>query len=259
MTPVSGVGVLRLPERCQAKLHGWKMFAGSVSTAEVEQTVYPYALPGLKEAFLAARRSRQSEISSVFQDYANQRGRSKRDVTSDEFLLSKGLDYQRLWEMVDTAHAQQDVDGFPIVDQHWSTKMVIGLLAGVCAAMALLLGTMWWLCSINDRLDGTEEELASFLAEAERFLRDLFGANNGGASLAQRQRTVVSTRLEAAEDQIAQIKQKLSNSGASGMQFNRDSPHPPDTIPEYPLYSSDVHGRRSRGGHTIFRRRHELQ
>lgn len=98
VTPVSGVGILRLPERCQATLNGWKMFAGSVSTAEVEQTVYPYALPGLKEAFRTARMSRQSEISSVFQDYANQKhGRHKRDVGSEEFLLSKGLDYQRLW------------------------------------------------------------------------------------------------------------------------------------------------------------------
>ena len=260
VTPVSGVGVLRLPERCQAKLQGWKMFAGSVSTAEVEQTVYPHALPGLKEAFLTIRRNRQSEISSVFQDYANQRhGRHKRDVTSDGFLLSKGLDYQRLWEMVDTAHTQQDVDGFPILNQHWSTKMVIGLLAGIAAALALLLGTTWWLCSINNRLDGTEEELVSFLAEAETFLRDFFGAINGGDSLAQRQRTVIKTRLEEAEEQITQLKQKLSNSGAPGMQFNRDPPHPPEAIPEYPRYSPGIHERRTRGGRTIFHRRHELQ
>ena len=55
VTPVSGMGILHLPERCQASLIGWKMFAGSDSTAEVEQTIYPYTLPGLKEAFRTAR------------------------------------------------------------------------------------------------------------------------------------------------------------------------------------------------------------
>ena len=139
--------------------------------------------------------------------------------------------------MVDTAHVQQDVDGFPILDQHWSTRMVIGLLAGISAAMALLLGTTWWLCSINGRLDGTEEELDSFLSGAEKFLGDLFGATDGRDSLARRYRDVIKTRLEEAEGQISRLKLKLSGSRAPGMQFNNDSPHPPDPIPEYPLYT----------------------
>ena len=61
------------------------------------------------------------------------------------------------------------------------------------------------------------------------------------------------------EEQITQLKQKLSNSGAPGMQFNRDPPHPPEAIPEYPRYSPGIHERRTRGGRTIFHQRHELQ
>ena len=53
--------------------------------------MYPYALPGLKEAFRNARMNRRTEISSFFQDYANLRnGRRKRDTDSVEFLMTKG-------------------------------------------------------------------------------------------------------------------------------------------------------------------------
>ena len=89
--------------------------------------------------------------------------------------------------------------------------------------------------------------------------QDLFGATNGRDSLARRHRDVIKTRLEEAEGQISQLKLKLSGSGAPGMQFNNDSPHPPDPIPEYLLYTPGTRQKRTRGGWGIFRRTHELQ
>ena len=156
--------------------------------------------------------------------------------------------------MVDTAHAQQDMDGYPVFNHHWSTKVVVGLLAGITVAMAILLGTAWWLRYLNCRLDGTEEEFESFMSGAEKFLEDLFGD-----SLARRHRKVIKARIEEAEGQISQLKLKLSVSRTPGMQFNEDSPCLPDPIPDYPVYAPGNCGLRTRGGRTIFRKNHELQ
>ena len=108
--------------------------------------------------------------------------------------------------MVDTAHAQQDMDGYPVFNHHWSTKVVVGLLAGITVVMALLLGTAWWLCYLNCRLDGTEEELESFMSGADKFLEDLFGEANGHDSLARQHRKVIKARIKEAE-----IRSRSSN------------------------------------------------
>ena len=97
------------------------------------------------------------------------------------------------------------------------------------------------------------------MSGAEKFLEVLFGEANGQDSLAQRHRKVIKSRIEEAEDQISQLKLKLSGSATQGMQFNKDSPCPPDPIPDYPVYALGNRSLRTRGGQTIFGQKRELQ
>ena len=65
VTPLSGIGILQIPARCQATWAGWRLFAETKSTADAAQMIYPHEIPHLLEALKDTAKDRRVLRSQV--------------------------------------------------------------------------------------------------------------------------------------------------------------------------------------------------